>query len=78
MPKFDQTGPLGYGPKTGQGLGPCGQGNTNRAGLNRAPCNRRRNWTKEDELSSLEYEKGMLERELEAVKEKLKILMETK
>ena len=26
MPAFDGTGPLGYGPMTGRGLGPCGRG----------------------------------------------------
>ncbi|MBS3779187.1 MAG: DUF5320 family protein [Desulfovermiculus sp.] len=27
MPRRDGTGPLGQGPKTGRGLGPCGGGN---------------------------------------------------
>ena len=26
MPKFDGTGPCGYGPLTGRGFGPCGTG----------------------------------------------------
>jgi hypothetical protein len=26
MPNRDKTGPLGQGPVTGRGLGPCGQG----------------------------------------------------
>lgn len=26
MPGFDRTGPLGYGPMTGRGMGPCGAG----------------------------------------------------
>lgn len=26
MPGFDQTGPVGYGPGTGRGMGPCGAG----------------------------------------------------
>ena len=26
MPRFDGTGPLGYGPGTGWGMGPCGAG----------------------------------------------------
>lgn len=26
MPGFDGTGPLGWGPMTGRGLGPCGRG----------------------------------------------------
>lgn len=26
MPAFDRTGPLGQGPRTGRGMGPCGGG----------------------------------------------------
>lgn len=26
MPRFDRTGPMGYGPRTGCGMGPCGCG----------------------------------------------------
>lgn len=26
MPRFDGTGPLGQGPRTGRGMGPCGGG----------------------------------------------------
>ncbi len=26
MPLFDRTGPQGYGPRTGRGFGPCGDG----------------------------------------------------
>ncbi|MBN2094050.1 MAG: DUF5320 domain-containing protein [Candidatus Zambryskibacteria bacterium] len=26
MPRFDRTGPMGQGPMTGRGLGPCGGG----------------------------------------------------
>lgn len=26
MPRYDGTGPLGFGPGTGWGLGPCGMG----------------------------------------------------
>ena len=32
MPGFDQTGPAGYGPGTGRGLGPCGRGSAYRRG----------------------------------------------
>ncbi len=28
MPGFDRTGPAGYGPGTGRGMGPCGAGMT--------------------------------------------------
>jgi len=35
MPGFDGTGPRGLGPRTGRGLGPCGQGLAFRRGLGR-------------------------------------------
>ncbi|NLX48796.1 MAG: DUF5320 domain-containing protein [Methanospirillum sp.] len=36
MPGFDQTGPAGYGPGTGRGLGPCGSGRAYGRGMTRA------------------------------------------
>lgn len=33
MPGFDQTGPAGYGPGTGWGMGPCGGGMAFRRGF---------------------------------------------
>lgn len=35
MPKFDKTGPMGMGPKTGRGMGPCGGGAGDGSGLGR-------------------------------------------
>jgi len=35
MPGQDKTGPLGQGPLTGRGLGPCGRGLAFRKGLGR-------------------------------------------
>lgn len=32
MPGFDQTGPVGFGPGTGRGMGPCGRGMAMRRG----------------------------------------------
>ncbi|HOT94376.1 MAG TPA: DUF5320 domain-containing protein [Methanoregulaceae archaeon] len=32
MPGFDMTGPAGYGPGTGRGMGPCGRGMAMRRG----------------------------------------------
>jgi hypothetical protein len=32
MPGLDQTGPAGYGPRTGWGMGPCGRGMAMRRG----------------------------------------------
>jgi len=39
MPGFDQTGPAGYGPGTGRGIGPCGEGMAYRRGFPRG-CSR--------------------------------------
>jgi hypothetical protein len=33
MPGFNQTGPVGYGPGTGRGMGPCGRGMAYRRGF---------------------------------------------
>jgi len=35
MPRFDGTGPMGYGPLTGRGFGPCGRGPGFRRGYGR-------------------------------------------
>jgi len=35
MPRFDGTGPGGYGPGTGWGMGPCGCGRAFRRGFGR-------------------------------------------
>jgi hypothetical protein len=37
MPRFDGTGPSGYGPGTGWGLGPCGGGMGWRRSARRSP-----------------------------------------
>lgn len=71
MPRFDETGPLGYGPRTGRGLGPCG------LGLRRGFYGlglRRRVWTEKDELAALEEEEKILEEELKAVREEKQTL----
>jgi len=70
MPRFDGTGPMGLGPRTGWGLGPCGGG-------------MRRGWrywggygfgfrrfiSPKNELAALEEEEKILEEELAAIKE---------
>lgn len=66
MPRFDKTGPLGFGPRTGRGLGPCGQGR----GFGKL-------WrfgseiSTEEEKNILEEEKKILEEELKAIEERL-------
>ncbi|MDD5433139.1 MAG: DUF5320 domain-containing protein [Candidatus Pacebacteria bacterium] len=71
MPRFDGTGPMGYGPGTGWGLGPCGGGMAyGRRGFGRF-------WrfgpqvTKKEEQEMLEQEVGILESELKSIKERL-------
>jgi hypothetical protein len=73
MPGQDGTGPLGYGPRTGRGLGPCGLGlgfgrrmRANR-GLGRY-CRLPYPQTKEEEMKVLKEYRQALEEELEDVK----------
>ncbi len=70
MPKFDGTGPLGYGPGTGCGLGPCGAGVGFRRGFGRG-FGGRRFYTKGEESEILKDEAGALESELKAIRERL-------
>ena len=69
MPGFDMTGPWGYGPMTGRGLGPCGRGFARGFGRGRrmyaqpgyAPAYAP---TREQEIADLRAEKEMVEQEL--------------
>lgn len=63
MPRFNATGPSGYGPGTGRGLGPCGCG-----------FFRTRFYSRKNELSALEEEEKFLQEELEAIREEKEIL----
>ncbi len=65
MPRFDRTGPMGMGPRTGRGFGPCGSGSGR--GLGRY-SGRDLPTTKEDRLKALADYKKALEEELEGVK----------
>jgi len=70
MPRFDGTGPMGYGPRTGRGMGPCGLGLRRGWGC----CGGygpglRRTLSAKEELSTLEEEEKILEEELKAVRE---------
>ena len=81
MPRFDGTGPLGYGPGTGWGLGPCGGGMAyGRRGLGRGRgfgWRRFRGYypayptSKEEEREILSEEAGLLEQELKDIKSRL-------
>jgi hypothetical protein len=70
MPRGDGTGPMGQGPTTGWGRGPCGAGlRRGRGGwFGRAFFGRR--WTKTDEKATLDNEEKILEKELAAVRER--------
>lgn len=78
MPGGDGTGPLGQGPLTGRGLGPCGRGlafgRRFRRRYFRYPVVQPITLTKQEEKKILEEEKKELELELKAIQEKLKEL----
>ncbi len=78
MPNFDQTGPQGQGPKTGQGLGLCGGGR--RMGFGRGcgfgrGLGRYFGWntpqTKEEKVKAMQDYKKALEEELEETQKQL-------
>jgi len=77
MPRFDGTGPLGTGPGTGWGLGPCGAGRAWRRGWGRGFGRRRfgvypyQPLNKEEEKKILEENLADLEEELKAIKARL-------
>lgn len=66
MPRLDQTGPLGRGPMTGRGFGPCGMGYGYSFG-----CCGRRIFTRGEEKEILESDIKTLEEDLKAAKERL-------
>lgn len=68
MPRFDGTGPLGYGPRTGRGFGPCGRGFGYSMGC-WGGYGFGRYISPKNELATLEEEEKMLEEELAAIKE---------
>jgi len=81
----DGTGPNGQGPMTGRGMGPCGRGMGYGRGMGRGMgmgygCNGCPYYgfvgrmTKEDEKEYLEDEKAALQKEMEAVDERIQDL----
>jgi hypothetical protein len=73
MPRRDATGPIGMGPGTGRGFGPCGLGlGWRRRYSPRRGLGRYFDWewpqTKEDQLKALAEYRRALEEELEDVK----------
>lgn len=75
MPKFDETGPMGNGPRTGWGMGPCAMSRGRGFGWKNFKSGPKfMHLTKKDELENLEDEALALEEELKAVKEKIEEL----
>jgi hypothetical protein len=70
MPTRDGTGPLGCGPLTGRGMGPCGYGL--RRGFGRFRYNKSLTLSAEEEKKILEAEL----REIEAEKEEIQNTLE--
>ncbi len=74
MPRYNGTGPLGQGPMTGWGMGPCGAGMGWKRGYGRGFG---RFWrfgsqiTEKEEKEVLNEEVKILEDELKAIKERL-------
>lgn len=75
MPRFDGTGPMGIGPLTGRGMGPCGGGMRRSMwrGFGRGFGFGRR-WTQKDEEGALKEEIEILEEELSEAKKDLESL----
>ncbi len=74
MPRLDGTGPLGYGPMTGRGMGSCGPGR----GFGPGRGYGRRFMTRNEEKDLLKDEMKDLEEELKAIKERLQELEDQK
>jgi len=85
MPGLNGTGPQGYGPGTGRGMGPCAGG----AGFNQKPIGRGQGFgsrfcrwfgfrnqqaTPENELENLEQQAQLLEQNLEIIQKRIKDL----
>ncbi len=73
MPGFDGTGPQGFGPRTGRGLGPCGSGfgrGFGRGYKSAQPIT----LTEDEQKKFLEAEKEQLELELKQLKKRLEEL----
>ena len=73
MPRFDRTGPMGYGPMTGRGFGPCGRGLGFRRGFGLRYAEPVA-LTKEEQKKILEAELKEIEAERKEIENKLKEL----
>lgn len=79
MAGLDGTGPLGLGPATGRGYGPC-CGNSPGLGWKRFGFGRRFgfNWSKSDQLKTIAEMKNALEEDLKALEEEEKRIKDEK
>jgi hypothetical protein len=73
MPAQDRTGPMGHGPLTGRGLGPCGRGLRRGFGFRsgfrfNTPQTRPVELNKQEQIKVLEEEKAEIENELNRLK----------
>ncbi|OQB06709.1 MAG: hypothetical protein BWY19_00059 [bacterium ADurb.Bin212] len=80
MPRYDGTGPMGTGPMTGRGMGPCGGGASWGRGFGRGRglgmgygerFAGRCYLTAREELDSLKEEAVVMEADLKALKEQI-------
>ncbi|MBD3360477.1 hypothetical protein GF366_01600 [Candidatus Peregrinibacteria bacterium] len=60
MPRRDGTGPMGAGPMTGRGFGPCNKRFAGRAGY--------ADQNKDDEVRELQNQKAAIEKRLKELK----------
>ena len=77
MPGLDRTGPLGEGPLTGRGFGPCGRGLGFRHGYGRGYGFRARAMpviTEKEEADILKDELKLLKQEMQDIEKRLKEL----
>ena len=91
MPRMDGTGPMGLGPMTGRGLGPCGNGGRNGFAGRGFGGGRGRGFgmglglgarnffgSSKDQLRALENQEKLIAEKLEAIKAEKKALKEEK
>ena len=71
MPGFDRTGPMGQGPTSGRGFGPCGRGYGFRRGSRRPVYSEP---TKDEEKAYLEAELKAAEGDIKDIKKRLQEL----
>lgn len=71
MPRFDGTGPMGYGPGSGWGRGPCNRGMRQGGGYG---YGRQRFISSKNELAVIEEEEKFLEEQLAIIREEKKAL----